>query len=72
MVDHRYVRRRENKEQTEKTTLLTVKPGGGPVMLQGCFASSGTGNLKHEEGKMDVIKHQEILGEIMSVRRLKL
>jgi len=30
------------------------------VVLWGCFASSGTGNLQHVEGKMDSLKYQEI------------
>lgn len=31
-------------------------------MLWGCFASTGTGNLQHVEGKVDSVKNQEILG----------
>ncbi len=49
-----------------------VKPGGGLVMLWGCFASSGTEKLQRVEGKMDLLKYQEILGEnvMLPVRKL--
>lgn len=51
-----------------------MKHGDGLVMLQDCFASSGTGTLQHLERIMNSIKHQEILGEniMPSVRKLKL
>jgi len=57
-----------------KRTLPTVKHVGGSVMLWGWFASSGTGNLQPVEGKMDLLKYQEILGEnvMASVKKLKL
>ena len=73
-MDQRYVWRRKNEAYAEKNTLPTVRHGGGSVMLWGCFASSGTGNLQRVEGKMDSIKYQEILGEdvMPSVRKLKL
>jgi len=53
---------------------MSVKHGDGSVMLWGCFASTGTGNLLRMEGKMDLLKYQEILGEnvMPSVRKLKL
>lgn len=62
------------KHNIEKTTLCIVKHGGDMVMLWGCFASSGTGNLQRVEGKMDSIKYQESLQEILmpSERKLKL
>lgn len=73
-MDQRYVWRKKNEAYAEKNTLPTVKHGGGSVMLWGCFASSGTGNLQRVAGKMDSIKYQEILGEnvLPSVRKLKL
>lgn len=72
-VDHRYVWRRKNEAYAEKNNLLTVKHGGGLVMLWGCSASSGTGKLQRVEGKMDLLKYREILGENVTppARKLK-
>lgn len=50
-VDHRYVWRRKNEAYAEKNNLLTVKHGGGLVMLWGCFASSE--NLEGTSGRQD-------------------
>ena len=44
-MDQRYVWRRKNEAYEEKNALPTVKHSGGSVMLWGCFASNGTGNL---------------------------
>ena len=73
-MDQRYVWRRKNEAYTEKNTMPTVKHGGGSVMLWGCFASTGTGNLHCLEGKMDSVQYQQVLGEnvMPSVRKLKL
>ncbi len=70
-MDQRYIRGKKNEAYTEKNTLPAVKHGGGSVMLWGCFASSGTGNLQRVKGKIDSIKYQEIL-EGTSVRKLRL
>jgi len=44
------------------------------MMLWGCFATSGTGDLQREEGTVDSVKYQEILGTnvMPSVMKLKL
>ena len=48
---------------SQKNNLLpTVKFGGGSVMLWGCVASTGTGNLVKVEGRMDSTQYQQILG----------
>lgn len=73
-MDQRYVWRKEREAYVEKNTLPTVKHGGGSVMLWGCFAPSGTGNLHRVEGIMDSDRYQDILAKNVSqsVKRLKL
>lgn len=72
--EQRYVWRRKGTEFNEKNLCPTVKHGGGSIMLWGCIAASGTGNISRVEGKMDSIKFQQILeGNLMpSVKKLKL
>ena len=41
-----YVRRWKNEAYKEKSTVPTVKHGGGSVMFWGCFAASDTGCLE--------------------------
>ena len=43
----------------EKNTLLTVKHGGGSIMLWICVAAVGTGHIVQVEGRMDSTKYQE-------------
>jgi hypothetical protein len=73
-MDQKYVWRRMNEAYQEKNTLPTVKHGGGSVMLWGCFASSGTGNLHRVEEIMDSDKYQDILAKniTQSTKKLKL
>lgn len=73
-MDQRYVWRRKNDAYKEKNTLPTVKHGGGSVMLWGCFASSGTGNLQRVQGNMNSVHYQEILDAnvMQSVTKLRL
>ena len=47
-----YAYRRRIEALAEKNTILTVKHGGGSIMLYGCFAASGTGGLYHITGIM--------------------
>ena len=39
----RRVRKKRNAEDNPKNTILTVKHGGGNLMLWGCFSAKGTG-----------------------------
>ncbi|KAG2468920.1 TCB1 transposase, partial [Polypterus senegalus] len=55
-------------------TVKHVKYGGGSIMLWGCVASAGTGNLVKVEGRMDSTQYQQILETNVqeSVTKLKL
>lgn len=70
----RYAWRQKNTEFEEKHLLPTVKFGGGSIMLWGCVASAGTGNLVKIEGRMDSTQYQQILENNVqeSVTKLKL
>ena len=70
----RYVWRKKGAAFHEKNTLPTVKHGGGSIMLWGCVAASGTGNIAWVEGRMDSTKYQQILEANItpSVKKLKL
>ncbi|MGH0138838.1 UNVERIFIED_CONTAM: hypothetical protein FKN15_029095 [Acipenser sinensis] len=48
----RYVWRKPNTAHHPENTILTVKHGGGSIMLWGCFSASGPGKLVKIEGKM--------------------
>ena len=45
------------------STILTVKYGGGSIMLWGCFPAAWTGRLIRIEGKINESKYTEILDE---------
>ena len=70
----RYAWRKKHTEFHEKNLLPTVKYGGGSIMLWGCVASTGTGNLVKVEGHMNSSQYQQILDKNVqeSVTKLKL
>ncbi|KAF7640539.1 hypothetical protein LDENG_00040270, partial [Lucifuga dentata] len=66
-----YIWCKTNTAFQKKNIILTVKHGGGSVMVWGCFASSGPGRI---DGTMNSALYQKILKENVrpSVRDLKL
>src|SRR4029434_7061300 len=54
--------RGKNAEYHPKTTIPTVKHGGGNIMPWGCFSAKGTGRLHCIEGTMDGAMYRGILG----------
>ena len=59
--DQRYVWQKQGEAFHPKNTVLTVKLGGGSIMLWGCFAASGTGKLQKIDGIMRKEHYVEIL-----------
>jgi hypothetical protein len=53
--------RKPNTELLQKNVKVTVKHGGGHVMVWGCMASFGVANLAFIEGTMDASKYIEVL-----------
>ncbi|KAL0153766.1 hypothetical protein M9458_050882 [Cirrhinus mrigala] len=70
----RYVWRKPGTAHHLSSTVLTVKHGGGSIMLWGCFSAAGTGRLVAIEGKMNAAKYRDILDEnlLQSAQDLRL
>ncbi|KAI4895208.1 hypothetical protein NFI96_002982 [Prochilodus magdalenae] len=70
----RYAWRKKSTALQEKHLLPTVKFGAGSIMLWGCVASIGTGNLVKVEVRMNSNQYQQILETNVqeSVTKLKL
>lgn len=58
-----YLWQQPNTSHHPKSTVPTVKHGGGSIMLWGYFAAAGPGKLVRIEGKMDGAKCRDILGQ---------
>lgn len=69
-----YVWRKKNTELQTKNLLPTVKFGGGKVLVWGCMAASGVGNLVFIEGHMTAQMYIDILRDNLksSARKLGL
>ena len=59
--------RKRNAEYNPKSTIPTVKHGGGNLMLWGCFSAKATGRLHRIEGRMNGAMYREILGDMFYV-----
>ncbi len=66
--------RRKNAELHPKSTIPTVKHGGGNIMLWGCFSAKGPGRLICVKERMNGAMYREILSEnlLPSARALKM
>lgn len=53
--------RKPNTEMNKENLSATVKHGGGNIMIWGCMASNGVGNLKFIDCKMDRFVYLNIL-----------
>ncbi len=56
---------RPGEEYQENCALLTVKHGGGSIMVLGCMTTAGTGELRFIEGNMDSNMYCDILKQKM-------
>ena len=55
--------RKPNEALKKQYLLLTVKYGGGSIMVWGCFSWHGVGNLAPIHGIMTADKYVDILTE---------
>jgi len=67
-----FVWRQANTEMEVKNLRVTVKHGGGSIMIWGCMAAGGTGNLVFIDGIMDKYKYLDILKQNLKESARKL
>lgn len=56
-----YVRRRVGEEYNPECVVPTVKHGGGSIMIWGCMAADGVGEMVLCEGRMNSEKYTAVL-----------
>ena len=61
----KHVWRQPGEEYKDKCVMLTVKHGGGNVMVWGCMSAAGVGELHFIEGNMSSNMYCEILQQSM-------
>ena len=61
----KHVWQQPGEEYKDKCVLLTVKHGGGSVMIWGCMSAAGTGELQFIEGTMIANMYCGILKQSM-------
>lgn len=64
--------RKANTEWNPKNMIGTVKHGAGGVMVWGCMASNGVGNLVFIDGNMDRFQYKSILQNNLKISAEKL
>jgi hypothetical protein len=68
----KFVWRRPNTELHQKNLQATVKHGGGHVMIWGCMAYYGVGNIAFIDGTMNASNYIEVLRSNLPHSALKL
>ena len=58
---HQYVWKQAGESISDRTTIPTVKFGGGNIMVWGCMGWNGVGMLAEVEGRMDAKQYVDIL-----------
>lgn len=67
-----YVRRRPEEEYHQDCIVPTVKHGGGSLMVWGCMAANGVGEISVCEGRMNAPKYIDLLSENLEASFTKL
>ena len=69
---HQFVWKKKGEPLSDRTTIPTVKFGGGNLMVWGCMGWNGVGILAEVEGRMDAIQYVDILEDNLDKSRKKL